>query len=861
MNRFAQAFILIGMFIVAAPLRATTRSSIELPAAALSGTTFAELCAYDGGHCQRLRHENGSIRRPKRTILVVFQQIRQQVLEVAARFGVDPRTLIAVITSEHTLNVSIDDVIQDIYSRTPIGSSGRLGPLRVSYGFGQIYSDAAAAAEPIVAEIERRAPLRNDQVNTRLQTMEGALTYAAAVILDAQRQYRAAGYDVSNQPGVLATLYNIGRISLRLERTQREGRLPMVNYFGWFVEQNWTAFDEVIRNNAPTHVLNESDIEMDRVRGGRGLGDHFPVFQLAQPVPLFFRPDACRSTDTGDQIRDQYESVLNRDYQPKAERGTGRFQILQQALGCQGEVWALARFSAGTIGWLRQSDVRSQLQFRYEPRACRRKSYDACLASIREVLGSESEIIQFDELNGILSIKIKGFTDSPARDYQRFADSCYEPAVAREAPVEPGPRRFFGHQNFPVPDPVTGYIPTNPRRPNLESQIFVSDQLELNPNLYWYRGQELIELLRQTRALLARLERTLQDNWATTRRDFSLLYRLTFWIERLEDRCASAAGCVGVRPEVYQEFLSRFSPQNLQRLESLFDLLEHLKESEREWQTYSEATTLYNSSPRPAEFQPAPLVDIELARLERMNLEEQLDELESNCSSLIARSDATREALENLRTFAQENRGLPHAIDLFFGGQILLELLNGCELTQLFQDYRASDKTEPFRPRLERPCGSARCLSRIVGLDLPPETYPLFNPSQEQVAENLGKFFSSALEEMQAFVAAVPARQAQARAALVDNAPAAVRSSLGLGATSDRCLYDPAGTIARIEQLQRLECVTQVLVPREQHLVQHFSRPEGRGTMVVMGERDRFQLTLRPACFNDQGRLVSSEVY
>jgi len=40
---------------------------------------------------------------------------------------------------------------------------------------------------------------------------EGAIEYAAAILLDAQEFYRDYGFDITDQLGILATIYNIGQ--------------------------------------------------------------------------------------------------------------------------------------------------------------------------------------------------------------------------------------------------------------------------------------------------------------------------------------------------------------------------------------------------------------------------------------------------------------------------------------------------------------------------------------------------------------------------------------------------------------------------------------------------------------------------
>ncbi|MEP3277761.1 MAG: DUF1402 family protein [Stappiaceae bacterium] len=63
-----------------------------------------------------------------------------------------------------------------------------------------------------------------------------SLHYTAAVLLDAIAAYKSvARYDISGNPGLTATLYNLGDPWSRAYAARRRGGFPRENYYGWLI--------------------------------------------------------------------------------------------------------------------------------------------------------------------------------------------------------------------------------------------------------------------------------------------------------------------------------------------------------------------------------------------------------------------------------------------------------------------------------------------------------------------------------------------------------------------------------------------------------------------------------------------------
>src|SRR5690606_34163448 len=92
-------------------------------------------------------------------------------------------------------------------------------------------------------KIDHRDP---QQVYRAIMDPDVTLDYVAATIRTAIEAYnRIAGFDISHNPGITATLYNLGNPETRAARLAAENRLrrkqglglqlPEENYYGWLI--------------------------------------------------------------------------------------------------------------------------------------------------------------------------------------------------------------------------------------------------------------------------------------------------------------------------------------------------------------------------------------------------------------------------------------------------------------------------------------------------------------------------------------------------------------------------------------------------------------------------------------------------
>lgn len=118
-----------------------------------------------------------------------------------------------------------------------------------TFGLGQINPLTALKMTDLVNQISRMRKLDAQdapEVYRTIMDPDRSLHYMAAIIRYAIDNYRiSAHFDISKNPGITATLYNLGHTSSRARRLYRSNLkrlqrgqgldLPDVNYYGWLI--------------------------------------------------------------------------------------------------------------------------------------------------------------------------------------------------------------------------------------------------------------------------------------------------------------------------------------------------------------------------------------------------------------------------------------------------------------------------------------------------------------------------------------------------------------------------------------------------------------------------------------------------
>jgi len=115
-----------------------------------------------------------------------------------------------------------------------------------TFGLGQLNPLTALRVDDLVRRTKgTRALNAKDapQVYKTIMDPKSALDYMAAVIKTSITAYReVAGVDISKNPGITATLYNLGDVydrayALKKKRKRSKNIFPRENYYGWLVNK------------------------------------------------------------------------------------------------------------------------------------------------------------------------------------------------------------------------------------------------------------------------------------------------------------------------------------------------------------------------------------------------------------------------------------------------------------------------------------------------------------------------------------------------------------------------------------------------------------------------------------------------
>lgn len=114
-----------------------------------------------------------------------------------------------------------------------------------TFGLGQLNPLTALSVNDLVVRVSQLQPLSADrapEVYKAIMEPDSTFEYMAAVLRTAIDAYaQIAGMDISGNPGITATLYNLGDVRKRAEtlRAKNAGNakpaLPEENYYGWLV--------------------------------------------------------------------------------------------------------------------------------------------------------------------------------------------------------------------------------------------------------------------------------------------------------------------------------------------------------------------------------------------------------------------------------------------------------------------------------------------------------------------------------------------------------------------------------------------------------------------------------------------------
>lgn len=120
-----------------------------------------------------------------------------------------------------------------------------------TFGLGQLNPLTALRVTDVVTRVSGGRKLRANKANQVYKTImepDTTLNYMAAVLKVSIDAYRdIAGLDISGNPGITATLYNLGDVRNRALRAKQKGGMPQENYYGWLVNEKQAELEAILR--------------------------------------------------------------------------------------------------------------------------------------------------------------------------------------------------------------------------------------------------------------------------------------------------------------------------------------------------------------------------------------------------------------------------------------------------------------------------------------------------------------------------------------------------------------------------------------------------------------------------------------
>jgi Protein of unknown function (DUF1402) len=373
---------------------------------------YAEVCKRDS-MCERLKAMDGTWLRPKPeiTALLKDKDIQNQIQETAKKYSIDPIAIAGAISAENSLNVGLKDPVEDYLAGKGVTRLPVKG--QFTFGLGEIGIDTAIEADAFIAKIENRPPRTEDELRKEILSPLGSVRIAGEIMREAQDVYKAHGFDISKDPAILATIYNMGKPEKHASESQKAGRQPRVNYFGLYVEKYTPNIKETFAPasvavapapiaRAPTQAAVEAPTDKVQkkkmavvVAADSDAGDSVAknatnVEYVSKSLALISAPLLC-DTIQGDYGQNPIEqnkvSSFGAPVGVLAKDET--YTEIGRALDCKMTAWELVKGSSGVVGWVKNDTLQAAQSSRYmsAPKCTPDPSAQECKSQIEKTAG------------------------------------------------------------------------------------------------------------------------------------------------------------------------------------------------------------------------------------------------------------------------------------------------------------------------------------------------------------------------------------------------------------------------------------------------------------------------------------------
>jgi hypothetical protein len=346
---------------------------------------------------------------PKPEVVATLAELKDSIKITAQKYGIDSRALAGCILTENSLNVTMAKPLKDWLVQVKIAKTGMLWK-PMSIGLGQIHVESAAEVEDVAAKIEGRPPRSSEKIGEVLLTPEGAIAYTAAILRAAQDEYAKNGFDISKEPEILTTVFNLGKFKEKAAAAASEKREPRPNYFGFYVQKNMNLLEETIAYSEPAEVSNKTAQLPNKPASDTN---------LSKEVELVSFPPDCSQDVAGKAS--EYDRLASQRVSPDSRSASGRYKILSPGLDCEMKPWSLIETDSGKWGWISDANLKSATtESPQQVLSC--KEDTECLDQLKNQMGPS--FIEKNK-NGLFEIKLASTTGTSSTfDFRTFSSSC-----------------------------------------------------------------------------------------------------------------------------------------------------------------------------------------------------------------------------------------------------------------------------------------------------------------------------------------------------------------------------------------------------------------------------------------------------
>jgi len=255
--------------------------------------------------------------------------------------------------------------------------------------------------------------------------------------------YKTYGMDISKDPAIMATVYNLGRPKERAIAAQEAKRDPRVNYFGFFVNKYMVELEAAVGTpiveapkptvpKAPTVVQKAGDPNAEAKPASLPEVKKVlkPIF--SENVSLVLAPPGCDLSESygATDIERKYQTYQNFAVAGIANKGKS-FEVLSPGLDCESEPWSLVRTSNGVTGWIKQSRLdQSSKKVLVPEDGCKEVDNKTCRAAVKKA--SEKQIIEDTTQSSLVFLKL--VSKQKEVTYKKHAYNCREDEASGQAP-------------------------------------------------------------------------------------------------------------------------------------------------------------------------------------------------------------------------------------------------------------------------------------------------------------------------------------------------------------------------------------------------------------------------------------------